>query len=153
MITKRHIVDRAFAEIGLAGYMLDASPEEQQDALYQLDSMMAEWLSQSVDVSYILPTSPEDALLTEDSGLSMADINGVAKQLAVRLCPSYGKTPSPQLMVSAAQAKNALWVAHMTVPASRYPVTMPVGAGNRTYGVLVDRFYNAEPIDNTLPDA
>jgi len=153
MITKFHIVDRAFAEIGLTGYTLNASPEEQQDAIYQLDSLMAEWLSQGVNVSYVLPDSPEDSLLSDDSGLSMADVNGVAKQLAVRLCPSYGKTPSPQLMVSAAQAKNALWVAHMTVPASRYPATMPVGAGNRTYGVLVDRFYDGAPIDNSLPDA
>ena len=153
MITKFHIVDRAFAEIGLTGYTLNASPEEQQDAIYQLDSMMAEWLSQGVNVSYVLPTSPEDALLSDDSGLSMADINGVAKQLAIRICPSYGKTASPHLMGSAAQAKNALWVAHMTVPASRYPATMPVGAGNRSYGVLVDRFYNGAPIDNTLPDA
>ena len=37
MITKFHIVDRAFAEIGLTGYTLNASPEEQQDAIYQLD--------------------------------------------------------------------------------------------------------------------
>ena len=153
MITKFHIVDRAFAEIGLTGYTLNASPEEQQDAIYQLDSMMAEWLSQGVNVSYILPTSPEDALLSDDSGLSMADINGVAKQLAIRICPSYGKTASPHLMGSAAQAKNALWVAHMTVPASRYPASMPVGAGNRSYGTLIDRFYNGAPIDNTLPDA
>ena len=59
MITKRYVIDRAFTHIGLSGYVFDQDPDERQEALAALDTLMAEWFSVNVDLGYNVPTSPE----------------------------------------------------------------------------------------------
>jgi hypothetical protein len=150
MIKKRYVIDRAFTHIGLSGYVFDQDADERQEALFQLDSLMAEWLSVNVDLGYVVPASPEDSDLDADSGLTMAAVNAVARCLALNLCPAYGKLPSVQLQSSAATSKNALWSSVLTIQASRYPTTQPIGRGNKR-SVRDRGYFSADLIDNTLP--
>lgn len=150
MIKKRYIIDRAFTHIGLSGYVFDQQADEREEALNLLDSLMAEWFSVNVNLNYNIPLSPELSDLDEDSGLAMSAVNAVSRCLALNLCPSYGKTPSQQLQVSAKESKNALWSSVLTIQASRYPTTQPIGRGNKR-SVRNRGYFTADLIDNTLP--
>jgi hypothetical protein len=59
--TKRQLIEQAFAELALAGYDFDLSPEEMQGALVRLDSMIATWTSRGVRLSYAMPANPSDS--------------------------------------------------------------------------------------------
>ena len=150
MITKRYVLDRAFTHIGLSGYAFDQDADERQEALFMLDSLMAEWQSVNVVLGYIVPASPELSDLNDNSGLTMSAVNAVARNVALNLCPSYGKTPSIQLQASAATSKNALWSSVLTIQASRYPTTQPIGRGNKR-SVRNRGYFTSDLIDNTLP--
>lgn len=149
MIKKRFILNRAFSHIGLSGYVFDQQADECEEALFMLDSLMAEWASVNVNLGYIVPLSPELSDLDNDSGLKMSAVNAVARNLALNLCPSYGKEPSRQLQISAASSKNALWTSVLTIAASRYPSTQPIGRGNKR-SVRNRGYFTTDLIDNTL---
>ncbi|HEY4713008.1 MAG TPA: hypothetical protein VIH30_02010, partial [Aquirhabdus sp.] len=59
-------------------------------------------------------------------------------------------TPSIQLQASAATSKNALWSSVLTIQASRYPTTQPIGRGNKR-SVRNRGYFTSDLIDNTLP--
>ena len=150
MIKKRYVIDRAFTHIGLSGYVFDQDAQERQDALSMLDTLMAEWFAVNVNIGYNVPLSPELSDLDDDSGLTMGAVNAVSRNLALNLCPSYGKQPSVQLMASAATSKNALWSSVLTIQDSRYPTTQPIGRGNKR-STCQRGYFTADLIDNTLP--
>ena len=56
--TKREIVEEAYGELALAGYVFDLDPEEEQAALRKLDTMMAVWDARGVRLGYPLASSP-----------------------------------------------------------------------------------------------
>lgn len=140
--TKRDVVLRAFRAIGLAAYTFDLRPEELQDALAELEQMIALWASRGIVLSYNMGESP-DADLDDDSGLSAADMLPVVQNLGLSLAGMFGKQPTPIQMANAAQSYGALLAdAALQVDASR-PVRggVPYGAGNkpfRTSGVFID---------------
>ncbi len=47
--TKGEIVQKAYAELALAGYVYDLEPEEMQEALTTLDLQMAEWQTRGIE--------------------------------------------------------------------------------------------------------
>lgn len=104
LITKRQIIEDAFAEVGLAGYIFDIEPGALNRALRVLDAMMAEWNLRGIQVGYTFgPNSDPD---TEIDVLD-ASTNAITLNLALRLGTSFGKVIQP---LQVTQAKNAFKV-------------------------------------------
>lgn len=147
--TKRQFVEKAFAKIGMAGYIFDLQPEQLQDALRDLDSMMEAWSAKGIRVGYPAPSSPENSDLDEETGVPDSANEAIYYSLGVRIAPDYGKTVSPSVAFFAKQAYDQL-LALAAVPMERqFPGTMPSGAGNKPWRTY-DSPFLAPPVDPLL---
>ena len=91
--TRRMIVEQAFDELALAGYIFDLTPEELQSCRRRLDTMIAAWAGNGVQLSYAY--SDDANALEQQSGLPMVDLEAVYLNLAVRTAASSGSRSSP----------------------------------------------------------
>ena len=82
--TKRDIIEQAFDEIGLAGYVFDLQPQQLDSALRRLDNMMATWNGKGIRIGYALPSSPGSSDLDQESGVTDMAIEAMALNLAIR---------------------------------------------------------------------
>ena len=141
MWTKREILVEAFTEIGLASYVYDLDPEEQQTALRRLDAMMALWAVKGARAGYALPSGPDTSDLDDDSGLPDTAVETVWLNLAIRLAPSYGKQVSPDTKKSARDGYDQLLWGAAYPQQQQLPNTMPRGAGNKTWRTVSNPFF------------
>ena len=133
--TKRQIVAEAFAELALAGYVFDLSPEELTGALRRLDTMMATWDGLGLHLGYPLAIDPDTADLDQPSGLPLRAVEAVYMGLAVRLAAGKGKQLQPATVIAAKRHYEALLGVAMTpADAQQLRDGMPRGAGARRRG-------------------
>lgn len=136
--TKREFIAEAFAEIGIASYDFDLSPEQLESALRRLDSMMATWNAIGIRVGYPLSSSPGGSTLATDTMVPDAANEAIYLNLAVRLAPAYGKTVSSDTKSKAEQSYNAL-LAKLVYPGEmQYDPLVPAGAGYKTTRTFLD---------------
>jgi hypothetical protein len=145
--TKRDIINMAFEEIGLAGYVFDLQPQQLEGALRRLDAMMATWNGKGIRLGYPLPSSPGSSDLDQPTEVSDFAIEAMALNLAVRIAPGYGKTVSPDTKASAKNAYNQI-IAQSAKPIEMQldSMAIPSGAGNKDWGYSNDPFLR-QPTD------
>jgi hypothetical protein len=149
--TKRQLVEQAFAEIGLAGYIFDLSAEQLQTALRQLDSMMATYSAKGVFQSYPIASSPATSDLDQDSNVPITEVEAVYLNLALRIGPSFGKTVPVETRINAKIALENVMSLAAFPPQQQLPGTIPAGAGNKTWRDYGDPFIrppNENPLQN-----
>jgi hypothetical protein len=146
--TLQQLVDEAYAELALAGYVFDLSPDEQQRGARRLMSMMATWEAKGVRTGFAFPANAADIDLDAPSGLSESAAETVYLNLAVRLSAGLGKQLSPSTMAAAREGYEALLLACAMPPQQQLPNTMPRGAGNKPWGNLNRPFM---PTPDTSP--
>lgn len=141
MIEKRYLVEKALAEIGLAGSAYDLTPEEQTDVLTQLDGYMGTLKAQGVEVGYLFAipdfeteANPQESTMADDSGIKLMHAEAIYTALAIRICPMFGKQPAPDLKIAFQRAHNAMLTSVAKTVKLEYPTRYPLGAGNRCYG-------------------
>lgn len=135
--TKLNIINSALSEIGLGGYVFDATPEEKQDALSRLDALMARWEEDGIVTGYTVEDGPDVDTITGDSGIAQQYVRAVVLGLAVDIAPSYGKQPMPQTTRGAAEGYSRAR-GGQTPPVKRRDTTsVPAGAGHRYYSPQV----------------
>lgn len=132
--TKRQLVVQAFEELGLGAYVFDLEPEQLQSALRRLDSMMGTWDGKGIRLGYPI-SSPESSDLDDDSNLPDAATETVFTNLALRLAPSFGKTPSVDTKTTAREGYQVLLGKAAHPIESQFPGTLPVGSGNKARGI------------------
>jgi len=145
MTTKRQIVLQAFKNTSLAAYVFDLRPEELQDAVTELDQMMAMWAANDVNLGYVVGDELDD-----ESGIALANLPAVVSNLAMTICTLFGRQPPAALAANAAQSYAGLLTqAMINVDATR-PMQghIPYGAGNRRLGTPGPVFI---PADSTTP--
>jgi hypothetical protein len=146
--TKRQFVTQAFEEIGLAAYVFDLNPEQLQSGLRRLDSMMATWNAKGIRLGYPLPSNPQDSDLDEQTNVPDSSNEAIYLNLALRIAPSFGKTPSVDTKATAKAAyDNLLSIAAMPME-RQLPGTLPVGAGNKPWNI--DQPFVNPPVDPLL---
>lgn len=145
--TKKQLLDAAFNEIGLINYTYDLEPEDIQSAIVTMDSMVAEW---NMALSYNLSDNPSASNVNQASGLPIYAPSAVYLNLAIALCPRYGKIASRELVVNAARALSAVKTKTATIPTRKFDKTLPVGQGNKPYIGAVPEFF--EPQDTLTDD-
>lgn len=143
--TKKQFVEQALEEIGLASYVFDLQPEQEQSVLRRLDSMMAILNIQGVRIGYPLPSAQSSSDINQDTSVPDWANEGIYQNLAIKIAPMFGKSVSPELKVS---AKNAL---SMMICKAGQPVqerqlsSTPLGAGNKPW--RFNRQFTTEPCD------
>lgn len=115
-ITKRDIVNEAFELLGMSGYELDDSPEDEHSVLMSLDNMMAELQDDDYDFGYIVAPDIVDSYLGDLAGIKRDAMSGIAHKLALKICNKFGKQPSPLLYKEADNAYNALLTRYQNIP-------------------------------------
>ena len=101
--TKRQIITQAFGELGLASYVFNLTAEELQDAMRRLDTMMGLWMTRNIvfDPVYPQPATYGVGDLDDDTNAPDDALEPMYLNLAIRLSPSFGKTPSPDTRAAA----------------------------------------------------
>lgn len=134
MWSKQDIIQEAFGELALQGFVFNVGPDELASALRRLDLMMSTWSIKGIAPGYNFPTSPSDGSQLDDpSGLSDTVIEATLLQLALRICSGYGKVPPPATQAKAKEAYDTILIAAAQPPQVAYPATMPRGAGNKPW--------------------
>lgn len=148
MYSKGQLVNAAYEEIALAGYVFDLSPEEIQTACRRLDAMMATWNGQGIRLGYALASDPADVKPGTPSGLPDSANEAVYTNLALRLCSAFGKTPARTTAVAAKQAYDQLLAKAVSndTRQMQMPRGMPAGAGHRRPGIYRNPFL-LPPVD------
>lgn len=131
MVTKRRIVEDAFGELALAGYVFDLDPAETQAAMRRLDAMMASWDEQGIRLGYAQGL-PSEGDLDDEAGIPAHAIEPVTANLAVRIAAGYGKTLSLPTLTAARDGLNRLRNA-AAMPRSRQIPDLPRGAGAKQW--------------------
>lgn len=132
MWTKQQLIELALGEIGL-GTAFNVGPDELEDALKRLDSMMATWNGKGIRLGYALPSTPDASELDQDSGLADTAHEAVFMNLAVRLAGGFGKTLSQDTRNTARDAYEGLLAVAAYPPQQQLPNTLPRGAGNKPW--------------------
>ena len=150
--TKQDIIRGALAEIGVAAYDFDLTPDQQQEALRRLDGVIAEFTRTNVLFPYAVPSSPDGGTITDDSGVPDWAIEAVRLSLACRIAPSYGKQAMPGTIAERKTAMNALY-ARQPIPEKSLDVhSVPAGAGTIWRGGWPENIYLTDTSDS-LADA
>jgi hypothetical protein len=147
--SKRQFIKAALAEIGLAEYAFDISPQQEEAALQRLDSMMAEWNAMGIRIGYPLPSSPDYSNVEAETGVPDSAYEAISTNLALKLAPQYGRQVMAATARSAAQSLNTLHVRFMKLPKMRYAPNTPLGAGNRQWSQMRGQFVidQLQPVD------
>jgi hypothetical protein len=132
--TKSQFVVQAFDEIGLAAYAYDLTTEQLESALRRLDSMMATWNAKGIRLGYPIPASPQDSDLDADTQVPDSANEAIYSNLSIRLAPSFGKTPTPELKSIAKSGYDVL-LSRAALPAEQQLGPLPAGAGNKPFNI------------------
>lgn len=146
--TKRQFVTQAFEEIGLAAYVFDLNPEQLDSALRRLDTMLASWNAKGIRLGYPLPSSPQDSSLDEQTLVPDSANEAIYTNLAIRLAPGFGKTPSVDTKATAKASYDVLLSLAAMPTEMQMPSTLPVGAGNKPWNI--DQPFVNRPVDPVL---
>lgn len=140
--TKRQLIDEAFAELALAGYVFNLTPEEKQTAVRRMDTMMATWAAKGIQVGYAFGTTPDATDLDQDSGLPLACVETVYLNLAVRLGAGFGKQVLASTKTAAKDGYDAMLIgqAYSQMREQQLPNTVPLGQGSKGWRTLGSPF-------------
>lgn len=155
MWSKRDLVNMAFNDLALAGYVFDLTPEEMNTAVMTMDSMMALWETQGIRVGYQMASDPGDSDLDQPSGLPDWMNLAVYKNVAIMMAGSFGKAIPPSIAVAAKTAYD--WVLGLIAsnpPQMQFKGNLPQGAGWKMTNYMGGPFIIPPPQDllTTGPD-
>ena len=130
--TKKQIIEQALAEIGIASYTFDTTADERENSLRILDTMMAEWTTRGIvfDPVYPATVNPGGGDIDDATNAPNDAVAPMYNNLALRLAPGFGKTPSNQTRADA-KAGYSLIAQSIAVPCIQM-VGMIRGAGAKT---------------------
>ena len=106
--TKGDLVLKALRKAGLYSNatLTDADPQAVEDAVNDLEDMMAAWQAKGIELGYLFADSANDVmpLPGDDSGIPAWAYDGVSLDLAVQLCMDHVFLPEVTFSSSAVRA-------------------------------------------------
>lgn len=143
--TKRQIVEGCYGEIALASYTFDLSADEIQSGIARIESMLRSWKALTIETGYALPVTP--AVSDPDDDSAMLDLydEAVRTNGAIRIAPLFGKTVSQETRQAAKSAYEAMLVGR-PIPQMQLPRNLPIGQGNRYFGLAPAYFTPCLPV-------
>lgn len=152
MTTKGDLVNAAYEEIGLAGYVFDIQPEEVQTGVRRLERFMLMLDGRGVRLGYNAAASASQANANDDSGIPDWAEDAIVPLFALRLAPTIGKQVHPDTRLAARKGLNALLVGTYEIPSMQMPRHLPIGTGNRRNVKNQNFFAPSDRISTRLDD-
>ena len=90
------LIDDALSLINVLPEGQTASPEQSEVALRELNSLVDEWADDEIIVNW-----SSQAALADECSLSGIELSAAKYVLAVKLCPHFGRDPSPAIVALA----------------------------------------------------
>ena len=109
------------------------------DAFKVLNNYMASLELRNIRLGYSSVSNNADEV-TVPEGV----IEGIAANLAIRLAPMYGVTPSPELHQKARDGAKDIRFAGQHIARTSYPSNLPVGQGQRRFNYRVSPYYSKQ---------
>lgn len=131
MGTKLELIEGAYEELGLAGYVFDLSPDEITTALKRCDRLGTQWDARGIRIGYNIPPSAEASSTNDDAGIPDWAEQAFITNLALRLAPTIGKQVSLDTRIAARDGYKTLLMGNYEIPQMQMPRQMPIGTGNR----------------------
>lgn len=129
MTTKADLINGAYSQLRISGITVQPTPEDNTLALNRLENMMAEFSDpgRNICVGYAFEDDPD---LNTLHNVERQYWYALECNLAMRLVPDFGKTPSQALI--AFQQSGYSFLSASTAPRrqTQYPSRMPRGSGN-----------------------
>jgi len=126
--TAAQVVKQILNEINVRGSESDLAADEVQDTIFNMNAYMAHLASKGIDLGYTEVENLGDPV-TVPAGAML----GLIANVAVMMCPTFGQQPSAALITKARQGLDAMRLLGVTIVASEYGSTLPVGSGNETW--------------------
>ena len=146
--TKRQIVQDAYAELAIAGWVWDLTADELQWGARVIDRMAGTWDGRGIRIGYPVPNSPSVDLDIPCEVPAWA-VEALVLNGACRIASGKGKALSQQTMAGAKQAYDAMCI-HLAHPGTVQIANMPSGAGNKPWQWGADAAFIPPPtITNT----
>lgn len=129
--TKEQLVLRALRRAGIASSatLLSPEPESMQDALIDLEDMMADWESRGLSLSYRYTSAPQPQP-SEESGVPPFAVAAIANNLARILLIDISMPIPDELATQADAGYRQLLGRRIVVPMLQRRSDMPMGTGN-----------------------
>lgn len=129
--TKKQFAEKAFEKIGLAAYVYDLQPDQILGAVQDMDSMVATWAENGINIAYPLNNTPTSNI-DEETGVPVAANLAIYMNLGCIIAPGFGKVLSQDFKKTAADAYASLlnWATN-PVGQMCLPGRMPIGSGNK----------------------
>jgi hypothetical protein len=134
--TKGDLVRAALRKLAIASNatLTDVEPQSMQDAVDDLETMMAEWYQDGKGIITGYEFADMDNLPAEgdDHGLRSSAVSAVFHNLACRIAPDYSLEAPAKIIATAKYGKELLYKQTSIERAKRapYPNRMPIGSGN-----------------------
>ncbi len=140
MKTKVELINSAYSQLRISGLTINPTPEDTETALWRLEDMMAEYWGRTLNFNY---NFEEEPTATAASGVDRVHHRMIASNLAVTLCPDFGKDVPIKLdsIARASFSASSAVLARERVRQVAYPSRMPVGSGNRQFGNRFRKFF------------
>lgn len=134
MWTKRAIVEEAYAELALASWVWDLTPEEIQWAVNRLDMLVSLWAAKGINIGYALSDGPNSDP-EMDSGVFAYAIAPLVMNLARSIATGKGKqlTQIAETLRSAKEGYDFLCSIAAQPGTLQKPYYLPVGAGAKPW--------------------
>lgn len=155
--TKGDLVNAALRKLGIASdaTITDVEPQSTQDAVSDLEMMMAEWYQggAGIDAGYLFSATNEGPQAGDMHMLKPEAMSAVIHNLAVRISTDYAVEPSDKIVMSARNGKELLYKNSAISRAGKagrlgYPNRTPVGSGNRMFGLGNFNYFHRRDFDN-----
>ncbi|MDK6077936.1 packaged DNA stabilization gp4 family protein [Massilia varians] len=131
--TKKQLIEAAFEELALAGFVFDLDADQLEAALRKLDTMMAAWSGAGISIGYLLPAAPDASNIDDDAGIPDTAVEAVYMNLAVKLAAGRGKTLTVETRTAAQRGYNALLGAAVAPAPGQCSGLAATGAGNKPW--------------------
>ncbi|HDL6959129.1 TPA: packaged DNA stabilization gp4 family protein [Yersinia enterocolitica] len=154
--TKGDLVRAALRKLGVASdaTLTDVEPQSVEDAVNDLEAMMAEWYQDGAGIitGYVFSAADTPPDEGDEHGLKNTEVSAVYHNLACRIAPDYLIETTSKVVAVAKYGKELLYKKTALDRAKRapYPSRMPIGSGNNIATLNGWHFFPGElPDDNS----
>ena len=136
--TAGDLIKDALTEITVLGAEAPVEAVDAQSGIRYLNRMMAAFDADGIDLGYTEVTN-FNSVITVPAGANA----GMVAQLAAMLWDQYadGQPLPSTLLARAISGKNTMRNLAVTVGATEFPNTLPIGSGNEWDGGRINHFY------------
>lgn len=136
MATAEQVIKYALQEIITQASESALEPDEYQDCIFALNTMMLEYDADGIHLGFTEVTNLSN-VITVPSGA----ISGIVSNLALRVAPQFQGAITGELINKAAQGYKVMCKLGVTIQPTQFSSLVPIGSGN--YRRLGSNFYPA----------